>query len=297
MIIPSWLPEARQVEQLGAYDGLSFDNIPVRPGEVTAIIYPEDPKSQTKHFIEYDVEVLHRENRTATPVRYRCMLANRLAGLADHETYTLRPRSKAENGDPVQGSLVLVQCPNGERSLSYIVGGLRDQGKDDDLGTKELGHHYDWEFNGIAVGVDKTGAWILERRGPTQADGTVKDDDAKTAGATITVAADGSITVVSPDMKQSVNIDHANHVVVVTGDAKVVTDADRIEHGVDADQPHLCGNDWSDLMKDILTEIAKIQVVCAVGQTSIPINTPQLLAFIPKLEKVKSGLAFLKKTR
>jgi len=226
-VLPSWL-RLRPVGTEEAYD--PFRNELFRNGEVVARVYPEDPRSLTKQFIEYDVAVPHYENGTAsTKIYHQCLLANDLAGLADRSFRTLRVAEDGASLGVGNGSKVTVLCLHGQQVQAVIVGGIRDE-RDSDRGRQAKGHHLEWEWNGVRVEIRDDGSLSVERRGPTDAEGGADTSRGENPGARIDVAADGGITAKSSDGKQSLALG-ADGKAELKADEKATVDAGSIELG------------------------------------------------------------------
>jgi hypothetical protein len=219
-IVPSILAVS---PRRGAHeDNNSFNNFFLRMGEVIEIMYPDDKRSRSKKFTEYRVLVQERSNGTGTGRVYEnCLLMNPLGGIADFSSQTLRvdkddDRTKAGLG---KGTKVLIQCINGEQNSAVIVGGLRDETDKRDEKSKDLGHHFVWHFNGIAIYIDKDGQLLLEYKGKTDIDGSVNDDvsdDAK--GSKAMFLKNGDIKLQTKDAKQLIHLDAENGKVIIQRD-------------------------------------------------------------------------------
>jgi hypothetical protein len=192
---------------------LPFTNVPLRIGEVKEIIYPGDERSQTKRFIEYSVEIQHRDsNGPGVSTMYnQCLVANLFGGASDIFRYTLRKddgKDKTDDGVGV-GSKVLVLCVNGETSRAVIIGGIRDPetdktGKD----KKSDGHNLYAEFNGISMAVDKDGQFKLQFRGATDARGDLVSDSLGTTS--MEIQKNGNLEFYTEDQAQYMRLDHEN---------------------------------------------------------------------------------------
>lgn len=206
-------------------DGGVFDDVRLRYGEVQEIIYPDDDRSRSKKFVEYNVFVQYRDGGVGTGVIYtNCMLADGLGSLADSTHFMLRaPETPSikdkKNYGLGKGSKVLIACLNGERSNAYIVGGKRDPEDERDKKSKDLGHHYSWEFNGMAVFVNKDGEYELLYRGKTDIDGKVNKDVADDAkNSRLQFLKNGNINLATKDGKQQVLLDSENGKVSIQRD-------------------------------------------------------------------------------
>jgi hypothetical protein len=210
------------------HDGGVFDNTRLRFGEVQEVVYPNDPKSLSKKFVEYSVFVQHRSNNgTALGKMYNHVtLANTFGGLADQCHWTLRadatPSTKQKGANGLgKGSKVVMLCLNGENNNAVILGGLRDQADVSGFGGKEakdLGHYFHFNFNGVSADIDKDGQFTLVYGGKTEVDGTTKVDSSK-VGTQFQLDKDGNAKLGDKDGKNLFMIDHANSKVVIKRDS------------------------------------------------------------------------------
>lgn len=186
-----------------------YDNTRLMVGEVTGIVYPSSEESHSKQFIEYTVEVVQTDdgNNPNTRVFRGCSLVNYFGGKADRCEYTLRKDTDSKYGSKVgigNGSKVLLACVNGQANNAVIIGGVTQLGLADKK-DKDSGHHYDWEFNGHRVKVDKDGQVEISYNGPTTALGKPLDPNAdeKKVGSKITFDKTGSINIVPAEHDDS----------------------------------------------------------------------------------------------
>ncbi len=281
-ILPSWMGR-RTAGEYEHYDA-AFGNDALRVGEVTAVVYPEDERSRTHKFIEYDVLVQHRENQSAVTMRYEnCLFRNAAAGLADRSKRTLRV-----------GSMVLLLCINKASAEPVILSGIRDD-RDSDLGEKTLGHNLLEVFNGVQFRVNKDGSWDITYGGATKEDGTPADGvDAKAVGTKISVSANGNFEI-STQSGQKALIDHAAGTIALQGQEKLTADAKRINIGTDADQHAVLGDELIDIMKATFKAIRNITVVNSGGTTSPPLNLAEFQAVEARFERMLSHQTFLKR--
>lgn len=227
-IVPSFLGITRS--GVAGNTGMQT-NLALRVGEVKAIIYPDDPKSVSGTFIEYKVFVQQQD--AGSPgvgmVYNNCLLVNTLAGVADKVRYTLRAASAQQHDTNKlvgNGSKVLLLCINGATHNAIILGGVRTPVKNPAGGdvpdSESDGHNYYFGFNGAQMTVNDDGELQFKFRGKTNADDTLADGASPDAeGSTLLFSKDGSITTTSPDGKQSIKIDHANHKVKVVADQEM----------------------------------------------------------------------------
>jgi hypothetical protein len=201
-----------------AEDTGNLSNLALRMGEVRDIVYPDDDRSISKAFIEYSVEVQHRDGRRpgTTSMYLGCTISNLFGGAADVFRYTLRKddQSKESKEGVGVGSKVLLLCVNGQSTRAMIIGGLRDtKTNEEDVDDKEDGHNLYFEFNGISFTINKDGEATMAFRGPTKVDGDLDKDagaDDKNGPTTISILKNGNLYVYTKDEKQSILIDHEN---------------------------------------------------------------------------------------
>lgn len=299
-VIPSWY----RVRSVGAQEDTdaAFGNLALRAGQVVRVVEPEDDRSLSKRYREYDVVVDHRENgMLAAKMYHNCIVFNAFGGAADYTDWTLRTDPKAPPGGgrdaqtPTFGSKVLILCVNGEQSSAWIVGGVKDQ-RQDDRGTKALGHHLAWEFNGVHFDVRDDGSWQLANRGKTAADG--KPDQKRDAGAGTTVEckADGTWQVRTKDGAQSITIDHKAGTIKVDAKSRLTLVSDRIDVGQGADEHAVLGDVLKSKLDELIDILSKPDMyMTAVGPTVACIHLPELLKLQLSLEKILSHQTFLKR--
>jgi hypothetical protein len=301
-VIPTHLDASRVL-----YDGDSFFNVRLRPGEVQAMYWPDDPRSISKKVVEYDVLVGHRSNGTAVTKIYTHVTALDLfGGIADTGTQTYRPDPSGKRKDskrdsvPGNGSKVLLLCVNGENGNAVILGGLHDMNGEPH--SREDGHHLHWRFNGIDVKINKDGEFVLEYQGAQKNDGSLEDSvDEKATGTTITLSKNGNVEIADAVKdgdevvaKTIILLDHENGKVVLTGQNEIDLVAPKIRHGsTGADEPHVLGNKWKAMMEATFDAIAALTVPTAVGPSGPPINSPQFAQIRARLSEQLSKIAFV----
>lgn len=304
-IIPSFYGATRTAGELDHFDD-AFGNDLLRSGEVKAIIYPEDPKSRTKKFVEYSVLVQHRSNGTAVTKLYNnCLHVNSLAGLADESFQLLRVDTPSagsaadeesrliENGN---GSKVLLLCIGGASAEPVIIGGIRDD-ESSDLGRKDRGVHMDREFNGVHLNVADDGGFTVTYKGPTTPAGildTARGEEEAT-GTVVKVSADGTFTVATRQNKQSVVIDHAAGTITVTGDQDLTLHAETIHIGKSADEAAVLGNTLVNLLSQLIDAITTETHATPVGPSSPPLNIAVYKAIKARLDTALSQFITVKK--
>jgi len=194
-VVPSFLSlaDTRTSQSTGIWD-----NMVLRLGEVTDIIFPDDPRSLSHKLIEYKVRVQHRDSNGYAAIDYgNCFVANLFGGISDKFRYTLRKDTRAQDKthNIGMGSKVLILCINAETQNAVIVGGIRDsqeQVKD----VKEDGHNLFFEFNGLRASISDAGELTVLRRGKTQPDGTLDGSvDTSLVNQILSMTADGRTTI------------------------------------------------------------------------------------------------------
>ena len=225
-VIPSFLGVSDRGDR--SIDPGNQTSIALRYGEVRKIIYPDDPKSVSKRFVEYNVEIQQKDQGgPGTSVTYaNCVQMSLFGTTADLFRYTLR-EDKEENGKKSlrSGSKVVVLCLNGNVSKGVIVGALRDTGTDKEgslqegKDKKDDGHNLFFEFNGVQVKINKDGELQVRYRGATKVDGTLSDDaDAEAENSTIIFTKEGGIKAYTKDEKQFIHLDHKNKKIDILAD-------------------------------------------------------------------------------
>ena len=194
-----------------------YDNYCLRVGEVIAVTPPDSPNSLTRRVYEYSVIVQERQGESPTIITNyeHCYVANLFGSASDKFTYTLRPStdpSKAEQGQYTNGSKVLILCLNGETNNAFIVGAIWDPTVEAE--DAALGHHLQFEFNGITSTINKDGEVQVTFNGANDADGkTLDSQDAANVGAFWNMLKDGTFNISAP---KHVTIKSTG---VLTGDA------------------------------------------------------------------------------
>lgn len=217
-IIPSFLGAIpRGMQNVG--ESL-FSNGLLRMGEVKKKILPNDPSSDTKQLIEYDVEVVHRTGYQASATTtYRCIAANGFGGVADRVHATFRADTKTEGESSTgNGSKVLILCINGEQTKAIILGGIDPE----EVSHSEKGHHYIFEFNGAKVSVNSEGEIEILHRGPTNADGSIQEQYQDHEGTYVRFDKQGSLIVSGPGGEQYFKINHRDGQVELQADKKLL---------------------------------------------------------------------------
>lgn len=225
-VIPSYLSSSEQGVRW--MDPGDQTNLALRYGEVRGIVYPTDPKSLSKRFVEYTVEVQQKDaNGPGAAITYaNCLQMGLFGTSADFFKYTLRADDKQGRKSSLGvGAKVVLMCLNGDTTRALIVGALRDTGTDKDgslpggRDEKEDGHNLAFEFNGVQVTINKDGELQVRYRGQTKVDGTLSDDANKDAeGSTVVFDKEGSIKLYTKDEKQFVHLNNKDKKLEILAD-------------------------------------------------------------------------------
>lgn len=192
-VIPSYLGVEQRGSNRGSDDILT--NYTLRYGEVRSIVYPDNAASYSKKFVEYVVEVQHRDGGgvTASTLYRGVTVMNTLGGAADRTEMTLRPTANQGPDGVGEGSKVLLLCISGDQQKAVIIGGVQQN-----AGTSQ-GHHYFFEFNGAQFTVNSEGEAQFLHKGPTDPDGSVQDQYADYTGSIVRFDKTGNISVQDPN--------------------------------------------------------------------------------------------------
>jgi hypothetical protein len=297
-IVPG-IYNTKPVGHNGFYDGQLFSNIKLRSGEVMRIVHPESERSVSKKFYEYDVLVDHMESGAFALKLYKnCLLANPMAGGGDHSAWKLRASTKSytEVGK-TDGSRVLILCIEGSNNQAIIISGLRDErtGGDD----PKLGHHYDFEFNGVNFQVNDDGSCVLKQKGKTDNLGNAHRGRGEGSGTSVKIESNGNFTVATKDNDQKVVIDNTKNTITISGNKDVTIDGDKIHLGDKAGQQAVLGNELVSIMREILVGIQSITMCSLAGSplplTSPPINAPVFAAISARLDQILSNQTYIKR--
>lgn len=188
-----------------------LDNTALRYGEVRELIYPDDKRSRSRKFIEYNVFVQHRDagGPSAGTMYYNCSMASLFGGNGDFCRFTLRPGTDFDTG-----TKVIIGCINGEMSKAVILGGLRDGLTDVRTEPKSQGHNYCCEFNGIRQEINTDGEYSITFKGKTNYDGSLADGvEAASSGTEVKFEVDGSLRL--KHGTQQLFLDHAGKQITI----------------------------------------------------------------------------------
>lgn len=209
-IIPSYLGVASMGSNATS-DAALLTNYVLRYGEIKTRRLPTDPNSISKTQIEYDVEVVHREDLGANSiVLYRGVtVSNLFGGFADRLDYTFRVDTLDSKDGVGNGSKVLLLCVSGDQSKAVILGGVRDT-KLQPQKSEDEGHNLFFEFNGAQFTVNNDGEVQFLHRGKTEVDGTVTDSLQEYTGSLVHFDKSGNIIISGPDGKQFFKLYNVN---------------------------------------------------------------------------------------
>jgi hypothetical protein len=282
----------RRIGALPFYAGGVFANIKIHQGEVKEVIPPSSPRSISKLFYEYTVLVSQHEMGTFAHKLYpNCLLINPLAGGGDRADWRLRASTKdVTDVEHTDGSRVLVACVEGSNNQAVIIGGLRDErsGKD-----PEVGQYFEWEYNGVHFQVNDDGSWQLVSKGKTDNLGQQHADaDQDGIGTMITTEANGNLTLHTAKGTEIV-LNNNNNDITIKGSDKVTIDAPKIELGSNASDPSVMGNELVGVLQDLCQAIAQINVIVAGSASSPPLNAPQFLSIIARLQQILSKHVYI----
>lgn len=182
----------------------------LKMGNIEEIIYPDDKRNIRKNKIEYTVQVKERQGgRGFVVTRYRNVITSDMfGGLADSIEFTHRPSTSQDQKDPVfrNGSSVLLLCLHGDTSMGFIVGGMRHNAQKK-IATKDKGHFFEFEFNGINFNINKDGEMAITYKGKTDIDGSQLS--ALTSPTVININKDGDFSI-SDNEKQKISMSRKN---------------------------------------------------------------------------------------
>lgn len=222
-VIPSYLDVVERGQDVGSDDLLT--NFVLRLGEVRSINYPGDDLNYSGKQVEYSVEVQHRDgNGMTTSTMYQGVTVNTLfGGVADRAEMTYRADSKTGPDGVGNGSKVLLLCVSGDQQKAVILGGISSATT---KATKQ-GHNLFFEFNGAQFTVNDEGEAQFLHKGPTNADGSIRDQYADYSGALVGFDKRGNITVSGPGGQQFVKLVNQN-VNDGSQDASIQMQADKL---------------------------------------------------------------------
>jgi hypothetical protein len=192
--------------------------------------------------------------------------------------------------------MVLVGFIEGQKNSGIIVCTIPHPSDDavEERPTQADGKTWKGEFQGLQYQIKADGSLTLTYNGPRDANGQFGD----TGPTTVNIDGQGNVNV-STNNDQSVVIDRVNQKITATnGDTSFTMDneegqirlvADQVQTGgPDNLQPQVVGNDWKDLMSDLIDQIVKIVVPTGTGPSGTPVNAA---AFQQIQERLSSALS------
>jgi hypothetical protein len=193
----------------------------LRLGQVSAIYPPYSDANYNKRSYEYDVMCYIANRDTVFDIKtYRCVQNDTFGSLADRFQFT--PRVELAGGEVGIGSYVMVLCAQGDTQQGVIIGAYPNPNIPPANQSEDLGHHLDFEFNGIKIGIDKDGVLTLERRGATDDNGDVISDYSDGSGAKITLSKEGNVLVEAGTSKKvSIQLNGSTGEVNLTSEGNV----------------------------------------------------------------------------
>ncbi len=209
-----------------------FDEVSLRVGEVTDIVYSNDARNVTGD-TEYIVDVWRRQGNGAQErLSFHCMQADGFGSIADFLRFSLRSSTVTQDGQALSnGATVLVACLNGDRSQAYIIGAIPQPNRDSVDPT--TGRYLRSRFNGVEMAINDDGSFSLTVPGATDTDGKPDGRDGDNHGSKVTFAANGDITIddqngdtvkVSPGSK-TIAIEAGSNLTEHAGDVEVNGDS------------------------------------------------------------------------
>jgi hypothetical protein len=218
-IIPSYL--GTEPRGVAPNSNSIFNDGRLQKGEIKEIIYPDDARSISKRFIEYEVEVQHYNGSgiVNTTTYHNVTTLNGYGTQADYDVTTYRQGDTQSEGVGT-GSKVLIQCIGGDMGQAIIVGGRADI-KYDPKPIENVGHSKDGEFNGIHWNINKDGELSIKFRGATNADGTLADSaDTNAEGTILTFSKEGNLTLATPKNAQFLKLNHKDKKIEFLADSE-----------------------------------------------------------------------------
>lgn len=238
------IPSELSVQSSGGADSSDmYANASLMIGEVKELVWPNDPKSQSKRFVEYTVEVAQGDyGQFPVPRLFvGCIAMNVFGGTGDYERFTYRANERPQaaydgsgaTGDSPgvgNGAKVLLMCVQGYASSPVILGGVRQIQVESDKDDKETGHQYKWVFNGASLLVNKDGEVELSFGGKTNVAGEPDGSDSNAIGSKIFFDKKGNALLATKGSEEAVTLDHENKKIIVKADKVMIGSADASEN-------------------------------------------------------------------
>ena len=206
----SVLPSSLKRKSPQTVNSLITNNVALKVGLVSDIIYSDDAQSISKRDIEYNVMVSEQAPQGGlTITTYRNCRVSNLFGMSNNNlTYTLQAQNN-QDSLPENASIVLILCINGrsDGSNAIIVGGMTHP--DSPAYTSDEGQFYDFNFNGINYNINKDGEYTITFDSPLDDDG--KPTNPSASGTEIKIDKTGAVKI-SDNEGQFWSIDRANKI-------------------------------------------------------------------------------------
>jgi hypothetical protein len=197
--------------EVGSFNQL-FNNTALRIGAITEVIETDNDLNQNKIIPEYTVVCVEQdENRGMTTTIYKnCVSVDTFGSIADFVRFKRRTPKNPDFKNKVDfkqqdSNLVLLLCLDGNSERAVIIGGLPHPASKAILDkAKEM--HFESEYNGLNIQINKDGAFTLTFKGPTDNQGqpTTKNGD-----TTFKIEKDGSFEV-NDNKGDSIRLDKTN---------------------------------------------------------------------------------------
>lgn len=215
-VVPSFLGQ-RNGAGIGGF-ARSMTDYPLRSGRVIAAYAPGTKENFNTRFWEYDVRADYLSDGSHTEIVYpHAIMIDMFGGAADFSRHT--PRTGTTTTGPISlDSRVYLMCVNGNIRSAVIIGGERHQLSPVDSGA-DAGHNSLTEFNGIQWEVNQHGEYAIKRRGPTNPDGTVKDETG--AGSSLIFTKEGNVSIADSSGKNAFTCNTPDKKSTVTGDSLI----------------------------------------------------------------------------
>lgn len=202
-------------------------NVELRFGFVKKKHALTDPTNLSKTQVEYDVNTISQTDGGGyTNVVYKnCTISDGFGGIGDYFEKTLREQTKFTKGyyndvSHQDGSVVLLQCLNGNIKQATIIGALPHP----DRKTKLTGNGNELyaAFNGIGISILDDGSASLTFSGATDNSGSPIDPTQGTT--TVSIEKDGSVQIKNAGVTQRLDKTTGAWSVTSTGNASISSD-------------------------------------------------------------------------
>jgi hypothetical protein len=175
-----------------------FGEVAIMVGEVTKILYPDDPDNTSGQFVEYVVNVWRRKaNGPLERLTFRCFQSDTFGSVADWFRFSFRAATSSPDKQPLSnGATVFVACVNGDRSNAFIIGAMPQPNRDELDPRRADGRYMRSRFNGVEMRINDDGSFELLVPGATDVNGKPDQNrDESNKGSKLTIGANGDITI------------------------------------------------------------------------------------------------------